>query len=84
MLPVALSETGKVSVPADRAGAVLTVYLPGSAQRPHAARVVAALALDDRGRLSVTAAARAELGWESGTDLMISHDPDRCTLDIWP
>lgn len=31
MLPVALSETGKISVPAERAGAVLTVYLPGSA-----------------------------------------------------
>ena len=44
--------------------------------------MVAVLPVDDCGRRSVTAAARADLGWPPGTDLMISHDPDRRTLDI--
>jgi hypothetical protein len=50
MLPLTLPHQTRTAAPAGRAGAVLTVYLPGSPAEPAASRVVAALPLDARGR----------------------------------
>jgi hypothetical protein len=72
MLPLTLTHQTRTAAPAERTGAVLTVYLPGSPAEPAASRVVAPLPLDARGRLS----------WAPGTDLLISYDPDRAVLAI--
>jgi hypothetical protein len=43
MLPLTLTHQTKTTAPAERAGAVLTVYLPGSTAEPAASRAVAPL-----------------------------------------
>ena len=86
MLPLTLTVPSRLTVPAERDGAVLTVFLPGaptgSPTGPAPARTVAALPLDERGRLTVHGAAGHELGWSAGTEVIVAFDPDRRLLTL--
>jgi hypothetical protein len=80
MLPVAVAEA--TTVPAERDGAVVTVFLPGSTGRPRPGFTAAALPLDARGRLTVTAGVRREAGIPDGADVFAVLDPDRGTVTL--
>jgi hypothetical protein len=60
MRPIAVAEAA--SVPAEQDGALVTVFLPGSTGRPRRGFAAAALPLDARGRLTLTAGVRREAG----------------------
>ncbi|MCF6506581.1 hypothetical protein E9549_04035 [Blastococcus sp. MG754426] len=80
MLPLTLAAAAPA--PAERDGAVLTVFLPGSAERPRPGFVVAALPLDARGRLTLTAAVRREAGIPDGADVLAVLDTDRGVITV--
>jgi hypothetical protein len=80
MLPVAVAEA--TSVLAERDGALVTVFLPGSTGRPRPGFTAAALPLDARGRLTVTAGVRREAGIPDGADVFAVLDPDRGTVTL--
>jgi hypothetical protein len=80
MLPIAVA--GAASVPAERDGALVTVFLPGSTDRPRPGFTAAALPLDARGRLTVTAGVRREAGIPDGADVFAVLDPDRGTVTL--
>ncbi len=67
MLPLEVAAAARV--PAERDGAVLTVFLPGSADRPRPNFAVAPLPLDARGRLTLTAGVRRAAGIPDGADV---------------
>jgi hypothetical protein len=71
MLPIAVAEAA--SVPAERDGALVTVFLPRSTGRPRPGFAAAALPLDARGRLTVTAGMRREAGIPDGADVGAAH-----------
>ena len=83
LLPISLSSPSKISAPAERDGAVTTVFLPGSTERPDPARSLAPLPLDERGRLStINAATRRQVGWQPGIDVMVTYDLTREVLTM--
>jgi hypothetical protein len=69
-------------LPAERDGALITVFLPGSSERPRPNFASAALPLDARGRLTVTAGVRREAGIPEGADVLAVVDPDRRTVTL--
>jgi hypothetical protein len=69
---------------AERDGALVTVFLPGSTGRPRLGFTAAALPLDARGRLTVTAGVRREAGIPDGADVFAVLDPDRGTVTLTP
>ena len=68
-------------MPAERDGALVTVFLPGSG-RPRPGFAAAALPLEARGRLTVTAGVRREVGIPDGADVFAVLDPDRATVTL--
>jgi len=80
MLPIAVAEAATVS--AERDGALVTVFLPGSTGRPRPGFAAAALPLDARGRLTVTAGVRREAGIPDGADVFAVLDRDRGTVTL--
>jgi hypothetical protein len=60
-------------LPAERDGALVTVFLPGSLERPRPNSTSAASPLDARGRLTVTAGVRREAGIPDGADVGAAH-----------
>ena len=62
-LPIAVAEAARV--PAERDGALVTVFLPGRG-RPRPGFAAAALPLEARGRLTVTTEIRREVGIPDG------------------
>ncbi|MCW2621107.1 MAG: hypothetical protein JWL64_709, partial [Frankiales bacterium] len=69
-------------LPAERDGALVTVYLPGSTEQPRPNYATNALPLDARGRLTVTAGVRREAGIPNGADVIAVVDPDRRTVTL--
>ncbi|MGY1623921.1 hypothetical protein ACI789_17120 [Geodermatophilus sp. SYSU D00965] len=69
-------------LPAERDGALVTVYLPGSTEQPRPNYATNALPLDARGRLTVTAGVRREAGIPDGADVLAVLDPDRRTVTL--
>ena len=59
-LPIATQAASKL--PAERDGALVTVFLPGSPDAPRPNLAITALPLDGRGRLTVTAGVRRQAG----------------------
>jgi bifunctional DNA-binding transcriptional regulator/antitoxin component of YhaV-PrlF toxin-antitoxin module len=80
MLPSAVAEAA--TVPAERDGALVTVFLPGSTGRPRPGFAAAALPLDARGRLTVTVGVRREAGIPDGADVFAVPDRDRGTVTL--
>jgi hypothetical protein len=79
-LPVDADAATKL--PAERDGALVTVYLPGSTEQPRPNYATNALPLDARGRLTVTAGVRREAGIPDGADVLAVLDPDRRTVTL--
>ncbi|MGY1883957.1 hypothetical protein ACI799_01470 [Blastococcus sp. SYSU DS0753] len=79
-LPVDAGAATKL--PAERDGAPVTVYLPGSSERPRPNHATAALPLDARGRLTMTAGVRRQAGIPDGADVLAVVDPDRRTVTL--
>jgi hypothetical protein len=71
-----------IKLPAQRNGALVTVFLPGSPERPRPNFATAALPLDARGRLTVTAGVRREARLPDGADVLAVVDPDRRTVTL--
>jgi hypothetical protein len=71
-----------VRLPAERDGALVTVFLPGSPDRPRPNFTTTALPLDARGRLTVTAGVRRQAGIPEGADMLAVVDPDRRTVTL--
>ena len=69
-------------LPAERDGALVTVFLPGSSERPRPQFAPAALPLDVRGRLTVTAGVRREAGIPDGADVLAVVDPGPRTVTL--
>ncbi|MBN1092805.1 hypothetical protein JKP75_09695 [Blastococcus sp. TML/M2B] len=69
-------------LPAERDGALVTVYLPGSPDQPRPNYATNALPLDARGRLTVTAGVRREAGIADGADVLAVLDRDRRTVTL--
>jgi hypothetical protein len=69
-------------LPAERDGALVTVYLPGSTEQPRPNYATNALPLDARGRLTVTAGVRREAGIPDGADVLAVLDRDRRTVTL--
>jgi hypothetical protein len=69
-------------LPAERDGALVTVYLPGSTEQPRPNYATVPLPLDARGRLTVTAGVRREAGIPDGADVLAVVDPDRRTVTL--
>jgi len=69
-------------VPAERDGALVTVFLPGSPDRPRPSFAAAALPLDGRGRLTLTAGIRQAAGIPNGADVLAQLDPQRRTVTV--
>jgi hypothetical protein len=69
-------------LPAERDGALVTVFLPGSSERPRPNFASVPLPLDARGRLTVTAGVRREAGIPEGADVLAVVDPDRRTVTL--
>jgi hypothetical protein len=69
-------------LPAERDGALVTVYLPGSTEQPRPNYATNALPLDARGRLTVTAGVRREAGIPDGADILAVVDPSRRTVTL--
>ncbi|NEK56591.1 hypothetical protein GCU56_01715, partial [Geodermatophilus sabuli] len=72
MLPLKIAAAARV--PAERDGAVLTVFLPGSTEGPRPNFAVAALPLDARGRLMLTSGVRRAAGIPEGADVYARID----------
>ncbi|SHN58646.1 hypothetical protein SAMN05660350_00794 [Geodermatophilus obscurus] len=66
-LQLPLDADAATKLPAERDGALITVFLPGSSEQPRPGYATAALSLDARGRLTVTAGG-IRLLRESGSD----------------
>ncbi|MGY1883982.1 hypothetical protein ACI799_01595 [Blastococcus sp. SYSU DS0753] len=79
-LPVDAGTATKL--PAERDGALVTVYLPGSTAQPRPGFATVALPLDARGRLTVTTGVRADAGIPDGADVLAVVDPDRRTITL--
>lgn len=79
-LPVDVDAATKL--PAERDGALVTVYLPGSPDQPRPNYATNALPLDARGRLTVTAGVRREAGIADGADVLAVLDPHRRTVTL--
>jgi hypothetical protein len=69
-------------LPAERDGALVTVFLPGSLERPRPNFACAALPLDARGRLTVTAGVRRAAGIPDCADVLAVVDPGRRTVTL--
>ncbi|WP_097206508.1 hypothetical protein [Geodermatophilus sabuli] len=80
MLP--LEAAGAARVPAERDGAVLTVFLPGAAEGPRPNFAVAPLPLDARGRLTLTTGVRRAAGIPDGADVYAQIDLERQTVTV--
>jgi bifunctional DNA-binding transcriptional regulator/antitoxin component of YhaV-PrlF toxin-antitoxin module len=80
MLPSAVAEAA--TVPAERDGALVTVFLPGSTGRPRPGFTAAALPLDARGRLTLTVGVRREAGIPDGADVLAVLDTDRGVVTV--
>ncbi|MBB3084178.1 hypothetical protein [Geodermatophilus sabuli] len=79
-LQLPIDADAATKLPAERDGALVTVYLPGSPDQPRPSYATNALPLDARGRLTVTAGVRREAGIPDGADVLAVVDPDRRTL----
>ncbi|MGY1669098.1 hypothetical protein [Geodermatophilus sp. SYSU D00710] len=79
-LPVDAEAASKL--PAERDGALVTVFLPGSPDTPRPNFAIAALPLDGRGRLTVTAGVRRQAGIPDAADVFAVVDPDRRTVTL--
>jgi hypothetical protein len=62
-------------LPTERDGALVTVLLPGSPERPRPNFASAILPLDARGRLTITVGVRREAGIPNGADVLAVVDP---------
>jgi hypothetical protein len=80
MLPLGVSTAARV--PAERDGAVLTVFLPGATERPRPNFTVVPLPLDARGRLTLTSRVRHAAGIPDGADVYAQIDPERRTVTL--
>jgi hypothetical protein len=80
MLPITVTEAA--TVPTERDGALVTVFLPGSTDRPRPGFAAAALWLDARGRLTLSAGVRQQAGIPDGADVFAVLDPDRGTVTL--
>ncbi|MGY1738382.1 hypothetical protein [Geodermatophilus sp. SYSU D00684] len=78
MLPLEVATATRV--PAERDGAVITVFLPGATDGPRPNFTAAPLPLDARGRLTLTAAVRQAVGIPDGADVYARIDPERRTV----
>lgn len=78
MLP--LEAVTATRVPAERDGAVITVFMPGAAEGPRPNFAAAPLPLDARGRLTLTAAVRQAAGIPDGADVYARIDCERRTV----
>jgi hypothetical protein len=67
-------------LPAERDAALVTVFLPGSPERPRPNFASAVLPLDARGRLTITVGVRREAGIPNGADVLAVVDPGRRTV----
>lgn len=80
MLPLEVAAAARV--PAERDGALITVFLPGASDGPRPNLAVAPLPLDARGRLTVTAGVRRAAGIPDGADVYAHIDPERQTVTL--
>jgi len=80
MLPLEVATSARV--PAERDGAVLTVFLPGAAERPRPNFTVVPLPLNARGRLTLTTGVRKAAGIPDGADVYAQIDPERRTVTL--
>jgi hypothetical protein len=79
-LPIDAEAASKL--PAERDGALVTVFLPGSPDTPRPNFAITALPLDGRGRLTVTAGVRRQAGIPDAADVFAVIDPDRRTVTL--
>jgi hypothetical protein len=80
MLPITVPQATRV--PTERDGALVTVFLPGSTDRPRPGFAAAALPLDARGRLTLSAGVRRQAGIPDCADVFAVLDPDRGTVTL--
>jgi hypothetical protein len=71
-----------VKLPAERDGALVTVFLPDAPEAPRPTFAVAAQPLDARGRLTLSAGLRREAGIPDSADVLAVVDPDRRTVTL--
>lgn len=76
-LPLPVDAGAATKLPAERDGALVIVYLPGSPDQPRPTYATNALPLEARGRLTVPAGVHREAG---NADVLAVLDPDRRTV----
>ncbi|WP_091241376.1 hypothetical protein [Klenkia soli] len=79
-LPVEPDQAGRL--PVERDGAVVTVFLPGSTGSPRHGFSAAPQPMDARGRLTLTAALRREVGIGDGADVLAQLDLEARTVTV--
>jgi bifunctional DNA-binding transcriptional regulator/antitoxin component of YhaV-PrlF toxin-antitoxin module len=81
-LTVPIEPSADLRLPAERVGAVLTLFLPGSGEAPAPGRVVANVPLRTKGRITLPAPIRDHLGLPPSADVLVMFDPERHVLRI--
>ncbi|WP_143087097.1 hypothetical protein [Geodermatophilus ruber] len=81
-LPLPVEVAAATRLPAERDGAVLTAFLPGSPEQPRPNYATTALPLDGRGRLTLSPGVRRLAGIPDGADVLVVLDPDRGTVTL--
>jgi hypothetical protein len=81
-LQLPIDADAATKLPAERDGALVTVFLPDSPDQPRPNYAITALPLDARGRLTVTAGVRRQAGIPDGADVLAVVDPDRRTVTL--
>jgi hypothetical protein len=79
-LPVTVAD--KCQVSAERDGAVVTVFLPGSTDRPRPDYAAASLPLYPGGRLTLSTGVRRQAGIPDRADVLAVLDPERLTVTL--
>jgi hypothetical protein len=79
-LPVTVE--ARCEIPAERDGAVVTVFLPGSPDAPRPNYAAAPLPLYPGGRLTLTAGIRRQAGIPHRADVIALFDEDRLTVTL--